>query len=40
VLANSTEYQHAIDEDAKATGWYKLMSNFQADVVQMGMVPL
>ena len=25
MLANSTEYQHAIEEDAKPTGWLKLM---------------
>ena len=29
MLGNGTEYQHAFDEDANPTSWYKLMSIFQ-----------
>jgi len=27
VLANSTEYQHALEEDANPKGWCKMMSS-------------
>ena len=40
MLANGTEYHHALEEDATPTGWCKLIPILQVDVAQMGMVPL
>ena len=40
-MSNSTEYHHALEEDANPTGWCTFMSIFQPGVVQRvgAMVP-